>query len=94
MTVVGGKIHVVNALHDGAKRRPVVNFEGGAIEQELAGVGETGKFVEAFDGVADGIEELSPVERDKITPRDTVPTCRKKCGCISYPGWRAVRLFR
>ena len=46
----------MNALDDGPESRTVVNFKGGAAEKELAGFGQAGKFMEAFDGVAHGVE--------------------------------------
>ena len=36
----------------------VANFECGAAEQELAGVGEAGRFVDLLGGIADGVEQI------------------------------------
>ena len=83
----------MDALNDGAKRRPVVNFQRGAVEKELSGVGKTRQFVEAFDGGADGVEQLIAGQRDEIAPRDTVPICPKRCACISCRAPRAVSSF-
>ena len=73
VAVVGGQIQFVNALDDGAQRRAVINLERGAAEQELAGVGQARQFVQAFDGVADGVEEIVAGQRDEIAPGEPRP---------------------
>ena len=73
VAVVGGQVHVVDALDDGAERGAVVNLERGAAEEELAGVGEAGQFVEAFDGIADGVEQVVAGERDEVAPGEARP---------------------
>ena len=70
----------MDALNDGAERGAVVNLEGGAAEQELAGVGEAGQFVEAFDGVADGVEQVVAGERDEVAPGEARPFAGEDAG--------------
>ena len=82
------------ALNDGAERGAVVDFERGAAERSLPVSDQSGKFVEAFDGVADGIEELVAGERDEVAPGDTATICRKKCGRIFCRGSRESHPFQ
>src|SRR5262249_48855119 len=58
MSVVCSKIEVVNTLHNGPQRRPIVYFQGGTIEQKLSGFREARQFVQLFDGVANRVEEI------------------------------------
>ena len=89
---MGRQIEAVNALNDGAQRRPVVDFERGAIEKELPGFGQAGQFVEAFDGVADGVESRRRSSVTKLPQANLRPVRRRRCACISCPASRAVRL--
>ncbi len=38
LALVGGQVHLVDALNDGAQRRAVVHLQRGAVEQHLAGL--------------------------------------------------------
>ena len=58
----------MNSLNDSAERGAVIDLEGGAAEEELAGVGEAGEFVQLFDGVTNRVEEIVPGERDEVAP--------------------------
>ena len=73
VAVVRGQIHRVNALDDGAERGAVVDFQRGAAKEEPAGVGEAGEFMQALDGVADGVEKIVAGERDEVAPREARP---------------------
>ena len=63
---MGGKVHIVNGLDDGAQGWAVVNLERGAIEKQLAGFRKAGQFVKAFDGGTDGVKKLIASEVTKF----------------------------
>ena len=64
----------MDGLDDGAERGALVNLERGAAEEEFAGIGHAGQFVELFDSIADGVKEVIAGERDEIAP------------CVAGPG--------
>jgi hypothetical protein len=74
---VRGQIHFMDALHDSTERGAVENLECGAAEQELAGAGEAREFVQAFDGVADGVEQVVAGERGEVAPGVPGPLARE-----------------
>ena len=63
----------MNTLNDGAQCRAVINLEGSATEEKLASIGKARKFVEAFNGVANGVEQIVARQSDEIAPRKSCP---------------------
>ena len=94
VAVVGRQVHVVDGLHDGTKRGAVVNLEGGAAEEELAGVGQAGKFVELFDGVTDGVEEIVAGQRDEVAPGVARPFAGEDAGVFLVEAGQDIILLR
>ena len=60
-----------------AKCGTVVNLERGAAKEKLAGIRKSGEFVEAFDGVADGVEKVVAGQGNKVAPSVFAPLAGK-----------------
>ena len=73
MPFMDGKVQTMNALNDRPERRPVVNLERGTAEEEFAGIGEAGQFMEALDSISDGIEEVVAREGHEVAPSKPRP---------------------
>jgi hypothetical protein len=86
VAVVGGQVQLVNALDDGAERGAVVDLEGSAAEEELAGVGQAREFVQALDGIAGGIEEGVAGEDDEVAPGEARPFTGEDAGIFPVEG--------
>jgi hypothetical protein len=68
-SVVGGEIHHVDALNDGAEGGPVVNFQSGAVEEEFSRGGHSREFMEFLDSRTHCIKEGVTCEGYEILPR-------------------------
>jgi len=70
----------MDPLDDGAERRAVVDFERGAAEEELAGVGKAGSSCRLSMASRAGIEERVAGEDDEVAPGEARSICRRRSG--------------